>query len=90
MEQGAWTALIVFVPYLGVFAYLIIRGGSMAQRQVAQAEAQQAAVQEYIRTTAGGAGPSGAEQLTSLAELHNAGKLTDDEYAAAKRRVIEA
>ena len=47
-------------------------------------------MQEYIRTTAGGAGPSGAEQLTSLAELHNAGKLTDDEYAAAKRRVIEA
>ncbi len=88
--KAGWTAFIVFVPYLGVFAYLIVRGNSMAQRQVAQVQAQEAAVQDYIRTTAGGSGSSAADQLASLAELHTAGKLSDDEYAAAKSRVLDA
>lgn len=88
--KALWTAFIVFVPYFGVFAYLIVRGSSMAQRQVDQVQAQEAAVQDYIRTTAGGSGSSEADQLASLAELHTAGKLSDDEYAAAKSRVLNA
>ena len=88
--KALWTAFIVFVPYLGVFVYLIVRGSSMAQRQVNQVQAQEAAVQDYIRTTAGGSGTSEADQLASLADLHTAGKLSDDEYAAAKSRVLNA
>lgn len=87
--KALWTAFIIFVPYLGVFVYLIVRGGSMAQRQVNRVQAQEAAVQEYIRSTAGGASTE-AEQLASLAELHTAGKLSDDEYAAAKAKVLSA
>jgi hypothetical protein len=88
--KALWTAFIIFVPYLGVFVYLIARGSSMAQRQVDQGQAQQAAVQEYIRTTAAGNGSSAADQLASLAELHTAGKLSDDEFATAKSRIINA
>ena len=90
--KALWTIFIIFVPYLGVFVYLIARGGSMAERQVKQVQAQEAAMQDYIRTTAGGSGSgaSEADQLASLAELHTAGKLSDDEYAAAKGRVLNA
>jgi len=87
--KALWTAFIVFLPFLGVFIYLIARGGSMAQRQVNRVQAQEAAMQDYIRTTAGG-GTSEAEQLASLADLHTAGKLSDDEYAAAKAKIINA
>jgi hypothetical protein len=87
--KALWTAFIVFVPFLGVFVYLIARGGSMAQRQVNRVQAQEAAMQDYIRTTAGG-GTGAADQLASLAELHTAGKLSDDEYAAAKAKVLGA
>lgn len=30
--KALWSIFIVFVPYLGVFCYLIARGGSMSSR----------------------------------------------------------
>jgi type VI protein secretion system component VasK len=84
--KAIWTILIIFLPYIGIFAYLIIRGGKMAERQAKQMQAQQSAVDSYIRTTAAGA--TDAEQLAKLAELHSAGKLDDAEYATAKAKVL--
>jgi uncharacterized membrane protein YebE (DUF533 family) len=34
--------------------------------------------------------PSMAEQLKELVELHNAGALSDDEFAAAKSKLLES
>jgi hypothetical protein len=87
VSKALWAALIVFLPYLGVFAYLLIRGGKMGERQIAAARAQEQAVAAYIRETAGG-GSSAADQLAKLADLHAAGKLDDAEYATAKAKVI--
>ena len=86
--KAIWSIFIIFLPFLGIFAYLIVRGGGMAERQVKAARQQEAAVQDYIRTTAGG--PSAADELAKLADLHSAGKLDDAEYAAAKAKVINA
>lgn len=87
VSKALWAALIVFLPYLGVFAYLLIRGGKMGERQIEAARAQEQAVAAYIRETAGG-GSSAADQLAKLADLHAAGKLDDAEYATAKAKVI--
>lgn len=87
VAKAIWTILIIFLPYLGVFAYLVLRGGKMGERQMKAAQSQQAAVQDYIRTTAGG-GSSAADQLSTLAGLHTSGKIDDAEYAAAKAKVI--
>ena len=84
--KALWTLLIIFLPYIGIFAYLIARGGKMAERQARSMQQQQAAVDSYIRTTAAGA--SDADQLSTLAELHSAGKLDDAEYAAAKAKIL--
>jgi hypothetical protein len=89
VTKAIWAALIVFLPYFGVFAYLIVRGGKMGERQLAAARAQEQAVASYIRETAGG-GASTADQLATLAELHASGKLDDAEYATAKAKVINA
>jgi hypothetical protein len=86
-SKAIWAALIVFLPYLGVFAYLLLRGGKMGERQLAAARAQEQAVASYIRETAGG-GSSPADQLATLADLHASGKLDDAEYATAKAKVI--
>jgi hypothetical protein len=87
VKKAIWSVFIIFLPYLGVFAYLIINGNKMGERQVKAARAQEAAMQDYIRTTAGG-GASPAEQLATLAELHTNGKIDDAEYAAAKAKVV--
>ena len=85
--KALWVIFVIVLPYIGIFAYLIARGHGMAERQLEQAQAQQAAMDSYIRTTAGGAGSS-ADQLAQLAELHTAGKIDDAEYASAKAKVL--
>lgn len=88
LTKAIWVLAIVILPYLGVFIYLISRGGSMADRQVKEAKASEAAFQEYIRDAAGTSSP--ADQLTKLADLHDRGHLTAEEYAAQKARILNS
>jgi len=82
--KAIWTLAIIFLPYLGIFLYLIVNGGQMNARAERAAGETDAAIQDYIRQTAMS---SPADQLTSLADLHSAGKLSDSEFAAAKAKV---
>ena len=86
--KALWTLFIVFLPFLGIFVYLIARGDKMTQHSVDAANAQEAATQQYIRSAAGTSGA--ADQLKSLADLHDAGKLSDEEYATAKSGVLNS
>ena len=88
LAKALWTMFIVFLPFLGVFVYLIARGDKMAEHRVDAYQAQDAATQQYIRSAAGTSGA--ADQLKSLANLHDAGKLSDEEYAAAKSGVLNS
>ncbi len=84
--KAFWTIGIIVLPFLGVFLYLIVNGNSMNERAVEAAKANEAAMQDYIRQAAGTADP--ADQLSKLADLHNAGKLSDSEYEQAKAKVV--
>ncbi|MGI9609901.1 MAG: SHOCT domain-containing protein [Acidimicrobiia bacterium] len=85
--KALWAIAIIFVPYLGIFIYVIVRGGKMGQRSMEAAQQQDEAAQAYIRNAAGSSGSS-ADELGKLAELHASGGLDDAEYAAAKARVL--
>ena len=84
--KAAWVIGIILLPYLGVFIYLIVRGGDMAERQVGDAQAADAAQRAYIREAAGSGGT--ADELANLSEMHTNGTLSDDEYAQAKAKVL--
>ena len=84
-SKALWSIVIIFLPFLGVFMYLIVRGDKMGARQQRAADDQDQAYRAYIKDAAGG---GSASELAKLAELHSSGKLTDDEYAQAKGRVI--
>jgi hypothetical protein len=86
VAKALWTLFIIFIPFLGIFLYLILRGGGMAERQMTQAREQQQMMNQYIQETAAGTGQ--ADQLSKLADLHAAGKIDDAEYAAAKAKVL--
>jgi hypothetical protein len=86
VAKAIWSIFIIFLPFLGIFAYLIINGSKMGERQVRAAKAQDAAMQDYIRSAAGTS--SAADELAKLADLHAAGKIDDAEYAAAKSKVV--
>jgi Short C-terminal domain/Phospholipase_D-nuclease N-terminal len=80
-----WVLFIIILPLLGALVYLIARGGSMHERQVAAAQAQQQAFDSYVRETAG---TSSADQLAKLADLKASGAITDDEFNQAKAKIL--
>jgi hypothetical protein len=82
-----WILFLIATPYLGVFVYLIVRGGGMAERQVAMAQKQEDAVRQYIQGAAGTA-PSVADELTRLAALKDQGVIDDAEFASLKAKLL--
>ncbi|MET0457854.1 MAG: SHOCT domain-containing protein, partial [Ilumatobacteraceae bacterium] len=46
--KGLWTIGIIVLPYIGVLAYLIIRGHKMSEHAAEAAKAQDAAFKSYV------------------------------------------
>lgn len=88
LAKALWVIAVIIFPYIGVFVYLIARGGSMHERAVKSAQREQQAVDSYIRQTAGTPGNSVADQLHQLAELRDRGVLTEAEFEAQKAKLL--
>jgi uncharacterized membrane protein YccC len=84
--KALWFLFVIIVPYLGVFIYLIARGGKMHERQAADAVAQKAAFDDYVRQTAGSSDV--ASQLTQLADLRDKGVISAEEFDAQKAKLL--
>lgn len=87
VAKTLWLLFVIVTPYLGAFVYLIARGGKMAENQVAAVQAQDAAMQDYIRSAAG-TSASPAEELARLADLKDKGVIDDAEFARLKAKVL--
>ena len=88
LAKALWVLFIIVLPFLGVFVYLIARGGSMHERAAAQAAEQQKAFDQYVRQAASTPGESSADQLHKLADLKTQGVLTDAEFEAQKAKIL--
>jgi hypothetical protein len=86
--KALWSIFIIVIPFLGVFVYLIARGGKMHERAAEQAAAQQKAFDQYVKEAAGTPGESSADQLHKLADLKSQGVLTDAEFEAQKAKIL--
>ena len=84
--KAGWVIFVLVLPFLGVLIYLIANGSKMQERQLEYAQAAQSAQDSYIKNVAGT--ENTAEQLKTLSDLHDAGKLTDDEYASQKAKLL--
>ena len=86
MAKGLWILGVIIFPWLGVLAYLIIRGDEMQVHSRKAAEEMQAAQRAYIREAAGSI--STADELAKLAELKEKGVITEAEFAAQKAKLL--
>jgi ABC-type multidrug transport system fused ATPase/permease subunit len=86
--KALWVIFIIILPFLGVFVYLIARGGKMHERAARDAAQQQKAFDEYVRQAAGTSGNSTADQLSKLADLKSQGVITDAEFEAQKSKIL--
>jgi len=82
--KALWTIFVIVMPYLGVFVYLIARGGKMHEHAVQSAQAQDAAAKAYIRSVVS----TPADQVAQLADLKAHGVIDDAEFERLKAKAI--
>jgi hypothetical protein len=84
--KAAWFLFILILPLLGVLVYLIARGGSMHERDIRMAQAQDQALRSYVQGMAGHGSP--ADELAKLADLRAKGVINDGEFEQAKAKIL--
>jgi hypothetical protein len=84
--KAAWVIFVLVLPYVGVFVYLIARGGDMQERAAQQAMAAQRAAEARIRELAGSS--STADELAKLVALRDQGTLTSEEFDSQKVKLL--
>jgi hypothetical protein len=84
--KALWFIFVLFIPLIGVLVYLIVRGSSMHERAVAQAQQQEKEFRSYVQETAGS--QSSADQLAKLADLRDKGAITPEEFERAKAKIL--
>jgi len=91
VAKTVWSLFIIFLPFLGVLAYLIARGGGMAERTANQQQALQQQQADYVRSVvnSGGSGTS-ADQIASAKKLLDAGTITPAEFDQLKTKALAA
>jgi uncharacterized membrane protein YcjF (UPF0283 family) len=82
--KAAWVVFVIVAPFLGVLVYLIAQHEGMRERSVKQAQAQQAAFDQYVREAAGGS----AAEIAKAKELLDSGAITQAEFDAIKAKAL--
>ena len=82
--KALWIVFIIVIPFLGVLVYLIAQHDGMRDRSLEQANNHQAAMDQYVRDTAGGS----ATEIAKAKELLDKGAITQQEFDAIKAKAL--
>ena len=88
--KAGWAVLLIFVPWVGALIYLIARGRSMTERQMAEMAQMQAQQEQYIKQVAA-SGPqaaSPADQIARAKSLLDSGAITQAEFEGLKAKAL--
>jgi len=81
-----WCIFVIVLPYLGVFIYLIANHEGMAERNVKQAQAQQAQMDDYVKSVAGSGGA--AAEIEKAKGLLDSGAISQAEFDSIKAKAL--
>lgn len=84
--KAVWIFFLVFVPFLTALVYLITRGRSMNERQLAAVQQARGEADSYIRSVAASASP--ADEIAKARALLESGSISQAEYEALKGRAL--
>ncbi len=86
LGKTGWFIFTLVLPFLGVFVYLVSQNDGMNQRNIEQAQAQRAQMDDYVRS-AGGSGGAAAE-IEKAKQLLDSGAITQPEFDALKQKAL--
>ena len=77
-----WVIVLLVLPYLGVFIYVISQGRGMAQRQNERVQQARDDLRQVV-------GFSVADELEKLERLKSTGVISNDEYTRLRARAVQ-
>jgi hypothetical protein len=86
-KKVLWLLFILFVPFVGAFAYIIANSDDMARRDMERAQAAQSQFDEYVRSTAASGGGAAGE-IDRAKQLLDSGAITQAEFDAIKAKAL--
>ena len=85
--KAGWTVFLIVLPFLGALIYLISNSEGMAERNVDQAQAQRAELDDYVRSVATDGGGAAAE-IEKAKSLLDSGAISQSEFEALKAKAL--
>jgi hypothetical protein len=76
-----WVILLLALPYVGIFAYILTQGDGMAERISAQATQARDELRELV-------GFSTADEIMKLDRLRSQNVISDGEYLTLRARLV--
>jgi len=84
--KALWIIFLIFFPYITALVYVIARGKSMSERQLAAVAQARSQTDAYIRDVAAGKSP--AEHITEAKALLDNGTITQQEFERLKAKAL--
>lgn len=82
LGKVAWVILLIVLPYVGIFAYLLTQGRGMAERSREQAQR----AHDQLRLAGGF---SIADEIEKLDRLKSSKSISAEEYARLRARLVQ-
>ena len=81
LGKVAWVILLIVLPYIGIFAYILSQGRGMAERTKEQARLAREELRQAV-------GFSAADEIEKLDRLKSAKSISEDEYERLRARLL--
>ena len=81
-----WMIIVILLPFLGVFIYLITQGSHMAERDMRQAKAAQGEFDDYVKSVASSGSP--ATEIERAQGLLSSGAISQAEFDQIKAKAL--
>ena len=88
VTKTLWVLFLIFLPFLAVFIYLIVRGKGMGERAAAQQQQAQQQFEGYVRNVATPAESTPTEQIARAKELLDSGAIDQSEFERLKAKAL--
>lgn len=82
LGKVGWVILLIVLPYIGIFAYLLSQGRGMAERDQARAKQARDELRQVV-------GFSAADEIEKLDKLKAAGSISAEEYGRLRARLVQ-
>ena len=86
--KAGWTVLVIVLPFIGIFAYMISQGKAMGERRLTEAQQAQSQMDDYVRSVSSTQDP--AAQISQAKSLLDSGTITEAEFDRLKAKALAA